>query len=516
MKNRFVIILSIVLLFCTACGKADTSENSTDNAETEITQTESTGSNENKTESAAVVPNKEDILSAFRFWANKIAWLYEDYTYVDVKKTVEIYYKSKSEKEYTGYLYFPYEKKGKKRYEKISFKFGENGFESGACIEGAKKIGKKITYLGSDTFYMKKEDVIKPKYQEATQAKKTLIKNAKKEITKYLKDKTQEGEEEYKVYIQNFTNQDKNIDVIIEDDMTLSNGTIYTQQEMDDGTVKEGTFFSAPYEKWYIDDLDEHAKSVYDREKELSICEFTVEIKDKDASQKSEKLSAKDEKQIQIMSRKFKKLFGDDPEILSESSPYQYYAVTDLDQNGRLELIASSGGQGSGLFTFSQIYEISKDGTKLKKYTKNDTLMDDIVDGIDSAYYDSGMDAYYYVTGDYIRDGVAESGTNIKVLSLKDGKVTSDFIAGHYVNYNYKTDKTKEEYCKYVNGEKQEISKKEYNVEKIKKEYFKGKQKMKINISWVQFQKLGKELTEESIVKRLEKSYGKFYLRQQK
>lgn len=284
MKKRYVIVLGIMILLCTACNKADTNERSTGNAETEITQTEMKENNENKTESTIVVPNKEDILSAFQFWVNKNAWLYQDYTYVDVKKAVDIYYKSKSEKEYTGYLYFPYEKKGKIRYEKISFLFGENGFESGVYVEETKKISKKLTYLGSDTFYMKKDDVTKPKYPEATQAKKTLIKNAKKEITKYLKDKTQEGEKAYKVYIQDFTNQDRNVYVVIEDDSTLSNGTIYTQQEMDDGTVKEGTFLSTSYEKKYIDDLDEHGKAVYDREKELSIYEFTVEIKDKDAS----------------------------------------------------------------------------------------------------------------------------------------------------------------------------------------------------------------------------------------
>ena len=44
-----------------------------------------------------------------------------------------------------------------------------------------------------------------------------------------------------------------------------------------------------------------------------------------------------------------------------------HYAITDLDQNGRLELIVSTGMIGTGHFTTNWYYEISKDGSKLKK-----------------------------------------------------------------------------------------------------------------------------------------------------
>ena len=44
-----------------------------------------------------------------------------------------------------------------------------------------------------------------------------------------------------------------------------------------------------------------------------------------------------------------------------------HYAVTDLDQNGRLELIISTGVNGTSHITNNWYYEISKDGSKLKK-----------------------------------------------------------------------------------------------------------------------------------------------------
>ena len=44
-----------------------------------------------------------------------------------------------------------------------------------------------------------------------------------------------------------------------------------------------------------------------------------------------------------------------------------HYAVTDLDQNGRLELIIATEMNGTGHITHNWYYEISKDGSKLKK-----------------------------------------------------------------------------------------------------------------------------------------------------
>lgn len=224
----------------------------------------------------------------------------------------------------------------------------------------------------------------------------------------------------------------------------------------------------------------------------------------------SKENNGKDEQQFQIMSEKIENAFEKEPEEYSEDFPYRYYTVTDLDQNGRLELIISSGMQGTGLFTYSQIYEINEDGTKLKKCIKNDEFMDDIVDGIDRAYYDKKSDTYYYVTEDITRNGGIESGIGVNALSLNDGKITSDCIAYQYVYIDVDTDKQGEEYCKYVNGEKKKITAKEYNPEKIEKEYFMGMKKKKVKIYWNKFKKKSKE---ESVAELLKECYKKFKLK---
>lgn len=96
------------------------------------------------------------------------------------------------------------------------------------------------------------------------------------------------------------------------------------------------------------------------------------------------------------MSKKIEKAFDKNPEEYSEDFPYQYNTVTDLNQNGRLELIISSGIIGSGLFTYSQIYEVSEDGTQMKNYTQNIDFIGDIVDGIDTAYYNKKIEKEYF------------------------------------------------------------------------------------------------------------------------
>lgn len=217
----------------------------------------------------------------------------------------------------------------------------------------------------------------------------------------------------------------------------------------------------------------------------------------------------KDEQQFRIISKKIEKAFDKNPEEHPEDFPYQYYTVTDLNQNGRLELIISSGIIGSGLFTYSQIYEVNEDGTQMKNYTQNIDFMGDIVDGIDTAYYNKKTDTYYYVTEDITRNGAAELGTEVMVFSLKDEKIISECIAFQYIYRDTNANKNIEEYCKYVNGQEKKVTAKEYNPKKIEKEYFKGMKKKKVKIFWNKFKK---KLKEESVVELLKETYKEFQL----
>lgn len=111
-------------------------------------------------------------------------------------------------------------------------------------------------------------------------------------------------------------------------------------------------------------------------------------------------------------------------------SPY-YYAVTDLDWNGRLEIIAAST-QGTGIFTDGTMYEVSEDFTSIQACSMpcgdGETLPELIMNFVPAAF-DPADGAYYYVFKDDYRNGAAEYGQTIVPLCLRGGAVTYETLA---------------------------------------------------------------------------------------
>jgi hypothetical protein len=120
-----------------------------------------------------------------------------------------------------------------------------------------------------------------------------------------------------------------------------------------------------------------------------------------------------------------------------DTEPYSY-VVTDLDGNGRLEITASSC-QGTGLYTYSSVWEVSEglDALTLieNPVAEGDSQADIIVNAT-PAYYDKTTDTYNYVFGDVIRNGAAEEYENIRAVSLKNGKLTDKCLASKSEIYN--------------------------------------------------------------------------------
>lgn len=114
------------------------------------------------------------------------------------------------------------------------------------------------------------------------------------------------------------------------------------------------------------------------------------------------------------------------------SSDPVFYTVTDLDQNGRLELIVSSC-QGSGLYTYSFFFEVtpSLDGLQLceRTLTEGDSEADITFTDSPPVYYDSSNHVYYYVFDDLIRNGAAERYENKRAISLIDGTLHETYLA---------------------------------------------------------------------------------------
>lgn len=104
-----------------------------------------------------------------------------------------------------------------------------------------------------------------------------------------------------------------------------------------------------------------------------------------------------------------------------------YYAVSDLDWNGRLEIMAMST-QGTGIYTYGTIYEVNEDGTALAECsvpcTDGESLPEMIMNFVPAAY-DRSDGSYYYVFKDDCRNGAAEYYQSIQAINLTGGVLSA-------------------------------------------------------------------------------------------
>lgn len=134
------------------------------------------------------------------------------------------------------------------------------------------------------------------------------------------------------------------------------------------------------------------------------------------------------------------------------------YTVTDLDQNGRLEVIAAYMA-GSGNYTTINIYEVSEDGSALNHCTdslqEGESAPELIVDS--TKVYASG-DKYQYVVNDVIDMG-KEIYESTQAFSLQNGVMQYESLASKNTILN---DDMEEESVTYMDADMNEISESEY------------------------------------------------------
>ena len=101
------------------------------------------------------------------------------------------------------------------------------------------------------------------------------------------------------------------------------------------------------------------------------------------------------------------------------------YIVTDLDQNGRMEIISCSV-QGTGFYSYIKAYEVNEEGTGLddlmKAYADRTDSSPDIMTSRIPVFYDRNTDRYYYIFDDMIRNGMAEYYENKRAVCIADGE----------------------------------------------------------------------------------------------
>ena len=139
-----------------------------------------------------------------------------------------------------------------------------------------------------------------------------------------------------------------------------------------------------------------------------------------------------------------KQLIMDNYELWAYTEPWDspwFYTFTDLDHNGRLEVIAAVT-QGTGIFTYVNYYEVSADGTAIENcYHKDieiegpDDWPEIILDSL-TCYYDTASDRYYYPCEGVTRSGFAYQYYMWEALCLKNGAAEWEFLASKEVNWD--------------------------------------------------------------------------------
>lgn len=211
--------------------------------------------------------------------------------------------------------------------------------------------------------------------------------------------------------------------------------------------------------------------------------------------------------QLQLITANADVWMGDTERI---AEPF-FYAVTDLDRNGRLEIIQSFR-QGTGLYTCTQLWEVDLNKTvlvpcQLSEY-EEDSQPDIISDDPISVYFDEVNNCYYYIFDDNIRYSAGESRQNLLSVSLHNGIVTTTLLAQSYSVADSNSDMT----TTYKDANGNTIDENASNM--IADTAYADFIAMKSTIGWTDYSVSAQlpKLTESEIKEILKSSWEKFSL----
>lgn len=181
------------------------------------------------------------------------------------------------------------------------------------------------------------------------------------------------------------------------------------------------------------------------------------------------------EDQIALLAVNAQQWVKTDPAI-----PYSF-AVTDLDRNGRLEIITSIC-MGTGIFTYTDIWEVNEtyDGVMCCETDFDEYYSQaDIIDSGLAAFERDGI--YYYIVTDYIRSGYAYNAEETRSLCLKNGAYSETLLAYRVteVSVDY------EETTTYYNADGEVISEAEYAM--MPEMYFLDAKPYTATLGWISF-----------------------------
>ena len=183
------------------------------------------------------------------------------------------------------------------------------------------------------------------------------------------------------------------------------------------------------------------------------------------------------------------------------------FAVTDLDHNGRLEIIFSSL-QGTGFYSYNQIWEVNRefDGIELceAETKEGDSQADIMVESV-PVFYDPGSNAYYYIFDDLLKNGAAEYYENKRAISLQEGKLLETPLA--YKSTIYSDPNSSK--ITYTDADGKEISAEEYD--NIADRFFDKYEKHQVSIGWITNALDSiQDMSGERLLSALKESYNSF------
>lgn len=226
--------------------------------------------------------------------------------------------------------------------------------------------------------------------------------------------------------------------------------------------------------------LNEEGKDVVEEEGQKND-EANKEVADEKLDEENKEIIDESGEEIDVTDKQIDVIFNNKTLWYKDTEFEKYsYAVTDLDKNGRMEIISSIC-QGTGMYTTTTIYEVNESMDGLKLCESNLEEYDsgaDIIKNNWKVFYDNSNEKYHYVFEDLTRNGAAEYYENKRDFCLDNGKIRETYLVIKDTIYESDLPKVT---CTDLNDN--EITEEQYN--NFEDEYFKNYEKKTVNIEWL-------------------------------
>lgn len=191
--------------------------------------------------------------------------------------------------------------------------------------------------------------------------------------------------------------------------------------------------------------------------------------------------------------------------FMDYANEVEVYAVTDLDKNGRAEIIVSNMG-GTGYYTYTRIFEINEEHDGLEEvktdFVEGNSQPDMISFGEPVTVYIDNDFVHHYIMEDYLKATGAEYHNVIYDVTLQEGHLSCQVLARRSELYTDGSEKVE-----YEDGRGQKITEEIYKS--ITDNVFSDVNRKETHIwGWQDLEEL-KDLSNEELRKKIDESFLK-------